>query len=137
MSINQWGPHHKFLLILLCGLFILQLWSVNQSAELFQSGVTSIRPWILMQLAAGLTWAVLFASGIIKLWRHTQASAFRALMLIAVFFIFSGLRFAIFVRSDYDRQRLPFVILVVSLIVLCTVATIWYRGYGRNNGDNE
>jgi hypothetical protein len=137
MQINQRKGHATFLLILLFSLLLLQLNAVIQAIKLLLAGAPEVRVLVSLQLVMSLAWAALFASGMIKLWQHRRVWEIRALKLVAGFFMFSGLHFALFVRSDYDRQRIPFVLLTTFLIVFFIIGAIWYRECVRNNGDNE
>ncbi|GAB4518806.1 MAG: hypothetical protein OHK0046_26900 [Anaerolineae bacterium] len=51
--------------------------------------------------------------------------------LFAVFVIYSGLRLVLLIEADYDRQRLPFVLLVFIGFVF--VSVLW----GRNDNKEE
>ena len=137
MQTNQRKGRAVFLLILLFSLLLLQIGMVIQAIHLILSGSSSVLSSSWLQLWLGLAWALLFGSGIIKLWQLSHVWEIRSLMLVAVFFTVSGLRFALFARSDYDRQRIPFVLFITFLVVIYTVVAIWYRGRSRNNGDIE
>jgi hypothetical protein len=137
MQTRQRKGRAVFLLILLFSFLLLQIGMFIDAIRLILSDSSSVMPSSWLQLGLGLAWAVLFGSGIIKLWQRSHVWEIRSLKLLAVFFTFSGLRFALFARSDYDRQRIPFVLFITFLVVMITVIAIWYRGYSRSHGDIE
>jgi hypothetical protein len=65
-----------------------------------------------LQAVLSLIWAAGAGFGIIALLRQGGRAALYAQAVLASFVLYTGLRVYIFARADYDRQRLPFLIVV-------------------------
>jgi len=93
----------------------------------------SLSPSLL--LMTGVTWALLFGWVTIGLVRRKRGSVKRALMLIAVFIIYSALRLVVFTQSVYDRQRLPFLLMIFLLLLIGVVLALIRNQDIQNNGE--
>lgn len=75
-----------------------------------------------LDAAAGAGWAVIF---VLAAWtllrRHPRGAVFLAWAIIG-FLIYSLGRLAVFARADYDRQRLPFLVLATIIVMMAPVA---------------
>lgn len=74
------------------------------------------------EVAAGTTWALAFA---LVAWtllrRHPRGCVFLAWAIIG-FTLYSLGRLAVFARADYDRQRLPFLVVATIVVMMVPVA---------------
>ncbi|MBI5670065.1 MAG: hypothetical protein HZC41_18880 [Chloroflexi bacterium] len=83
---------------------------------------TQISLPLSLEVLASATWAVaaaLVALGLLH--RHPRAGAYTAWLVIG-FTGYSLARLAVFVRADYDRQRLPFLVVATIVVVMVPVA---------------
>lgn len=81
-------------------------------------------------------WALLFALLTVNLWRLRPSAVRHAAAAATAFVLYSAARLALYARADYDRQRLPFVLLAVLLC--CTVPALYLLRRPSNrhvNGD--
>lgn len=88
-------------------LYLLQL-----EPELAQA-LSLSRP---IAIAFGILWAGLFVWGISGLMRSRNHN--RAGMIAIGFIVYSVARLAIFAEADYDRERVPFLVVGSALIIL-------------------
>lgn len=128
-----------WLLLLLTVIFLFQMGSIVTALQTPESieGVVSFPP--LVQLVTGVTWAVLFAWGIIRVFRLAPLGIMYSLWLIALFILYSLLRLLIFTTADYDRQRLPFLLALFLLLTIIGMGArlLWVKmRYDHNNGEN-
>jgi hypothetical protein len=75
-------------------------------------------------IAAGF-WALIFGHTAISLLQCRKNTVKRAFLQIVVFIGYSVLRLFIFAQTDYDRQRLPFLLaptLLFAVLLLCAQA---------------
>ena len=83
-----------------------------------------------IELAAGILWALIFtfiAFTLLQRKRHALRIALWGLMGFA---LYSVARLALFAQAEYDRQRLPFLFIVMTLFLL--VLTAFLRYYSRS-----
>ena len=66
-----------------------------------------------LELALALAWALIFAWLAVNLWRGAQTR--RLWQALALYVVVSVLRLLLFARADYDRGRLPFLLLTLLL----------------------
>ena len=92
-----------------------------------------------LRLMTGVTWGLLFAWSMLDVVKRNPASVNRARYLLVLFVLYSVVRLLIFTEADYDRQRLPFIIavLIVLLIIIGLVRWIRVRLRRRHQKDGE
>ncbi|MFN8373104.1 MAG: hypothetical protein U0694_09545 [Anaerolineae bacterium] len=90
-----------------------------------------------LELVLSGLWALLFGSATFALLRQKSRAVFRALMLISVFIIYSAVRLLLFAQADYDRQRLPFLFIIVILLLIFPVIYLIRRSYGDSYGNKR
>jgi uncharacterized membrane protein YhaH (DUF805 family) len=87
---------------------------------------------IPLEVAAGFSWGLLFALATVALILYKPYAARFALWLTLSFLVYSVIRLTLFAQSDYDRQRLPF--LIVTLFVIIILAWLKTRHTERRYG---
>ena len=78
-----------------------------------------------VQIIAAGFWALIFTHTAISLLQRRKKIVKRAFLQVVVFISYSVLRLFIFTQSDYDRQRLPFLLaltLLFAVSLLCAQA---------------
>jgi uncharacterized membrane protein len=129
------GRRPRWLLFLL---FLLVAYHIGAAIRALQLPTDtaerlSLSPSLL--LMTGVTWALLFGWVTIGLVRKKRGSVKRSLMLIAVFIIYRALRLVVFTQSVYDRQRLPFSLMIFLLLLIGVVLTLIRNRDIQNNGE--
>lgn len=85
-----------------------------------------------LQIIIGIFWITLSGIVWVRLVRRQSQGVRFAIWLIVGFLIYSGLRIVLFSQSDYDQQRVPFLLVsVISIIVFVRLL------YGRPEGENN
>ena len=105
-------PMTIFLTITQIGMAISRLQSDNSAID-------------ALSIVTSIIWALTFTWLTISLIKRKEQSANRALWVLNGFVLYSALRLLIFTQADYDRQRLPLV-LMIALIIFVTVQVIIY-----------
>ena len=68
-----------------------------------------------LEPVAGVVWIGVFAYALARVWRTKRPRA--GLITLAAFIAYSVLRLAVFARADYDRGRLPFLIVGGAVLI--------------------
>jgi hypothetical protein len=76
-----------------------------------------------LEFIAAALWALLFALVALRLWRRLPGARRLFGWAGIGWIVYSVARLALFARADYDRQRLPF--LILAAIVACAL-TAWF-----------
>ncbi len=85
--------------------------------------------WPNLELALGLVWLALLMTSALRVWRSARAYP-QAAVLLMVFMTYQAVRLLIFARADYDRARLPFVLVAALAVNLILIFSVW-RGRSR------
>ena len=110
---------HPFLILLCLTLALFQIITALRVLQLPDAvaSVVSIPPMLQVALSAG--WALLFFMAAVTLYNRKVFSVRLAGGVIVAFMLYSLLRLVVFARADYDRERLPFlIVLTLSLLAL-------------------
>ncbi len=92
-------------------------------------------PGALGFVAAGI-WALLFALLTVNLWRLRLNAVHHTAVAVIAFVLYSAARLTLYARADYDRQRLPFVLLAALLCCAVPALYLLRRPSNRHvNGD--
>jgi len=86
-----------------------------QRSEALSTQLTLSRP---LEIAAGLVWLTVFGWLLWALIRNRPHAQFRAVIGVIGFIAYSVLRLFIFAQADYDRQRIPFLVLLLVITAL-------------------
>jgi D-alanyl-lipoteichoic acid acyltransferase DltB (MBOAT superfamily) len=114
-------------LVLLLALF--QAGAVARASQTPASLAEMVHLPAALNLAMSLIWSLFAATVFILLWtRHKRAPAYAAALLLG-FILYSAARLALFTQADYDRGRLP--LLVVASLVLACIPGIMLLRYRR------
>lgn len=77
-----------------------------------------------LEFAAGVTWGLLSALVTITLVRRNPRALHFAGWLLIGLLVYNAARWVIFVRADYDRQRLPFLLALATILLLILTALV-------------
>jgi D-alanyl-lipoteichoic acid acyltransferase DltB (MBOAT superfamily) len=106
------------LLALMLLLTLFQAGAAVRSLQTPPALAATVRLPIALNLVMSLIWSLLAATVFLLLWtRRSRAPAYAAALLLG-FILYSAARLALFTQADYDRGRLP-VLVVVSLVLAC------------------
>jgi hypothetical protein len=101
---------NRRLALLLVALALHQLLHVVSSLT-SPEGTESITLSPVFEVITGAIWAMVFIWLALQGWR-SSATTRQVLVLLTVFSLFQILRLAAFAQADYDRQRLPFLVIL-------------------------
>lgn len=80
---------------------------------------------VWFQIAVGVGWLVACIGVGHALWAKRHSAVSRAIWLIVGFMLYVAARLTLFARSDYDRQRLPFMIVTVGSVLMIFSLARW------------
>ena len=83
-----------------------------------------------IELTASILWALIFTFIAFTLLQRKRHALRIALWGLIGFALYSVVRLALFTEAEYDRQRLPFLFIVITLFLL--VLTAYLRYYSRS-----
>jgi len=84
----------------------------------------------VVTVVAGAVWAVLFCTTAYRMFRHGGRSQRLFYGLLIAFMIYNLLRVTLFAQADYDRQRLPFLILLTAFVCSIPLWKLLHPGAG-------
>lgn len=107
-------PRPRWLTALVMALLLFQIGVVIHAMRVpgEVAGAMSLPSWA--QGIAGVIWGLIFAQAAISLLRRRPGAVKRAFLWVTGFIAYSALRLAIFARSDYDRGRLSFWVVMLT-----------------------
>jgi hypothetical protein len=125
------GCWYRLLWLLSAALALIQVGAAVRAARVPAELAARISVPLTLELVAGLLWAGLFAGITIRLLaRKSGATRWLAWGLIA-FSLYNGLRWLAFTQADYDRGRLPVLLLAilffVMIMVVLLIRPVWIR----------
>jgi cytochrome bd-type quinol oxidase subunit 2 len=123
--------------LLTLGFALFQLGVIIRNATLPPELAAVVTLPLGLEFILSIVWLLLFVDVTFALMRKNPPPVNRAVWLICVFIIYSVARLVLFVRADYDRQRLPFVLIVVILMLIFPAVYLMRRKYGENNGNKR
>jgi hypothetical protein len=125
----------RFLPLLTLGLALFQLGVIVRNATIPPELAAVVALPLGLEFILAIIWMLLFTDVTFALMRKNPPPVYRAILLICVFIIYSVARLVLFVRADYDRQRLPFVLIVVILTLIFPAIYLVRRRYGETHGN--
>lgn len=122
---------HPFLIFLCAILALFQI--TNALAVLQLPGVVASAVSIpgVLQVVLSAGWALLFLIAAVSLVTRKHAGPRLAGGLFLAFVMYSLLRLVIFARADYDRERLPS-LLIVTVLLLALPVGLLFRASARH-----
>lgn len=91
----------------------------------------------LFALGMSIIWVISFSGVTLALLRHKRGASRFAMGVAVGFIVYNTLRLALFAQADYDRERLPFLLLIAAILLvgplLSLLRDIWriiYKGRG-------
>lgn len=127
----------RYLSLLTLGLALFQAGAAYRAATTPPALASVVALPLGLEFVLSGIWTLLFSYAAFALIRHQSRAVYRAIMLMSVFIIYSVARLALFVRADYDRQRLPFLLIVVILILIFPVIYLLRRRDGDTDGHEQ
>lgn len=110
-----------WLMTLLGILLLFQLSAAARALQVPPELAVQVSLPMPLQFVAGILWAVASLVILVRLWQRRPGSAQIAGWLIIAFCIYSLLRLLLFTQADYDRGRLPFLMVLTIIILLLPV----------------
>lgn len=110
-------------LIILCGaLALFQAGAAAQALTLPPAAAELVSLPLALQFVAGGVWALIFGCIVVTLIQTQPHSRRWAWWAVAGFATYSVLRLLLFAQADYDRERLPFLLLLMFSFLAITAA---------------
>jgi hypothetical protein len=122
--------------LLMAGLAVFQAASALQAATLTPDLAAQVALQPALAFTAGVLWALIFTLVVVNLLRRWRRGLLQAAWALLAFVIYSGARLILFARADYDRERLPFALLLL-LLVSITPAVYLVRRHREDNHDSD
>lgn len=114
--------HRRWLIALALLLTLFQAGAVWRALTIPADLAVQVSLPLPLDIIAGTLWAAAFALvAAALLRRHPRAKVFLAWLVIG-FMVYSLGRLAVFTRADYDRQRLPFLVVATIVVAMALVA---------------
>ena len=125
--------HRRRWLLLTSCLLLLQIVSILRVLQIPDTvGHSLVIP---LEVMAGVMWTIMMFIAIIMLNRHKAYAIRYTMAAIGGFMLYRLLRLFLFVRADYDRQRLPF-LLTIAVAITMSLTLKWVRSHWAS-GDNR
>jgi hypothetical protein len=132
------GCHHYIFALCTCAFALVQAGAAYRAVTTPAEVVAVVALPLGLEFVLSGIWALLFGYATFVLIRQTVRAAYRAIVLICVFILYSVARLVLFVRADYDRQRLPFLlILAILTLIFLVVVYVRQRDGERNFSDGN
>ncbi|MGB1286295.1 MAG: hypothetical protein ACPG7F_07180 [Aggregatilineales bacterium] len=113
-----------FLTVIFALFQITNAFTVLQHPEAITAFVSS-PVWLNSTLS--LLWAGLFGFAALRLVRMRQNAIGYTVRLFMLFAAYSLLRLILFTQADYDRNRLPFLIIIVLMLLIAYAGMQWHH----------
>lgn len=124
-------PRRWWLITLLIALGLYQAGVALQALRVPPELAAQVHLPLALDFVAGVLWALLFSLGAVNLIQKRPAYTVR---VVSGFIVYSVVRLALFAQADYDRQRLPFLLVVFILAITAALLCRPVNGdiqYGR------
>jgi hypothetical protein len=126
---NALPRRHWWLLVLMCLLAVFQANAALRVLSVPDTLAAQINLPLPLQFVVGALWALVSLTVGTMLWRRKPGAARLAVWLCFAFSIYSLLRLFLFTQADYDRGRLPF--LVVLTVLILFLPAVWLIRHAR------
>ena len=106
-------------------LLLVQLGAVMraiQSLEELNSLLSFTQPMLII---TSILWSGVFGWAFFQCIRGRSQAVNRALWVICGFMLYSAGRLVIFAQADYDRQRLPFLVVMILILGMIFAGLNW------------
>ena len=114
----------RWLIVLTAFLALTQAGSAVRAMQMPTDLAAQVSVPRALDFAAGVMWAVLAALVVVLLVQRRSAAQLSAAWLWAGHLAYAALRWLLFVRADYDTNRLPLLMVVALLLFIISVAYI-------------
>jgi len=81
----------------------------------------------MLQIGLASVWTILFLTALLGLVRSQDHAVGYSAWLILSFIVYGLLRTSLFAQADYDRQRIPFLVMGTVLILIVPVWSLLKR----------
>jgi hypothetical protein len=112
---------HPFLILICMSLALFQIITALQVLQLPDAVASAVSIPVAWQVGLSTGWSLLFFVAALTLFYRKRWSVRLAGALIVLFVLYSLLRLVVFARADYDRARLPFLMMITVLLLALPV----------------
>ncbi len=132
--IGRLSRSRRWLLVLTVVLALIQLGAVYRALRLPDDLVSHVSLVMPLEIVMGIGWAAVFVWAAYHLLRHQAGALRKTTWALVAFGLYSFVRLVIFARADYDRQRLPFLFILIIFVLLILIG-YWYYQARFNTSD--
>jgi hypothetical protein len=120
--IDQTAP--RWLAALTALLALLQAGAAWRAVQLPQdiAALTSLS--VPLELIAGVAWAAAFALVTFRVLNHHPNALRQSAWMFMGWVVYNMTRLVIFTQADYDRQRLPFLLIAAGIVLLISTTFV-------------
>lgn len=121
-SASPLPPRPRGLIVLTSLLALFQVGAIVAVAQTPADIVGKINLPSVLTLILAAGWIVAFVGITARLWQRKPGAKNRAVWLAVGFIVYSLARLALFAHADYDRQRLPFLLMATFFVLIMVLA---------------
>jgi|GEM_PF-6626088 len=114
----------RWLIVLTAFLALMQAGSAIRALQTPAELAAQVSVPMALDFAAGIMWAVFASLVVVILVRHRPTAGLRAAWLWAGYLVYAALRWLLFIRADYDTNRLPLLLVIMVLLLFAPLAYI-------------
>ena len=118
-------------------LFLVQVGTIIELLTLSPHFVNDLYFSRNAQIMIAVTWAALSLWGMMSIVRGKTYYSKHGLWIIYGFIVYSLLRLVLFARTDYDQQRLPFLVTLLGILFVLGIVARYIRVVVLRRSTNE
>lgn len=107
----------RLIAFFMMGLAVVQLGQIISVLSWFEYVVSDKTVVLLVDILCSILWEVVFLAGTGAIWYGFPWALRRTFWVCAGFMLYNVARWVVFTKADYDRGRLPFLIVSVGSIL--------------------
>lgn len=115
------ASRHPFLILVCLILALFQIITALAVLQLPDAVAPAVSIPGMLQVVLSACWALVFFTVAVRLFYRKRRSVWQAGGWMVLFVLYSLLRLVVFARADYDRERLPFLIIITVLLLALPV----------------
>lgn len=128
----------RWLIVLMVSLALFQAGAAVRALQIPATLATQVKLVPAIEVTAGALWAGGAAFLALALWQRRPRAARQSMWLLVGFSIYSLFRLFLFTQADYDRGRLPFLVMAALIgLALMAAGTLRPKIRAMENIDDD
>ncbi|MBZ0282013.1 MAG: hypothetical protein K8L97_14840 [Anaerolineae bacterium] len=128
----------RWLIGLMAGIALFQAGAALRALQLPDALAAQVRLIPALEFVTGTLWALIAALLAGALWRRSPKAVRQSMWFLVGFSIYSLLRLFLFTQTDYDRGRMPFLVMAVAIgLAFMAAGTLRPKIRATENIDND